>query len=136
MKKIKKISSNDIKNIIKDQILEDTFLPEHKIDSIIKEYLYERESLMDDTVLEDDLEFSPKTNEAISDMVDGLSEMVADLDIIKEKEGNVLLFQDGYADEYLEDVIQDLESVIGNLEFITELKDNSKDYDESDIDNV
>ena len=95
MKKIKKISSNNIKNIVKEHFLEDSLLPEHKIDTIIKEYLSERDDFLDnEESLQDEFEFSPKTSEALLDMVDGLSEMVDDLDIIKEKEGNVLVLDD------------------------------------------
>ena len=57
-------------------------------------------------------------------MTDGLSEMIDDLDIIKEKEGNVLIYQNEYSDEYLEDIIQDLERVVGRINGLTELSDN------------
>lgn len=130
MKKIKRVSSKNIRNIVKEHFLDDTNLPEHKIDSIIKEYLKERQEIMDDEYpLEDEYEFSPKTNEALSDMVDGLSEMVDDLDIIKEKEGNVLVTQDTYADEYLQGLIMELKNVMEDINFLTELKDNREDED-------
>ena len=130
MKRIKKISSKNIRNIVKEHFLDDNNLPEHKIDSIIKEYLKEREEIMDDDYpLEDEYEFSPKTTEALSDMVDGLSEMVDDLDIIKEKEGNVLVTQDTYADEYLQGLIMELKNVMEDINFLTELKDNREDED-------
>lgn len=125
MKKIKKISSNSIKNIVKEHFLEDSLLPEHKIDSIIKEYLSEREDFLDDEELQqDEYEFSPKTNEALLDMVDGLSEMVDDLDIIKEKEGNVLVLEDTYADEYLQGLIMELKNVLEDIKVLTEINDN------------
>jgi len=125
MKKIKKISSNSIKNIVKEHFLEDSLLPEHKIDSIIKEYLSEREDFLDDEELQqDEYEFSPKTNEALLDMVDGLSEMADDLDIIKEKEGNVLVLEDTYADEYLQGLIMELKNVLEDIKVLTEINDN------------
>ena len=125
MKKIKKISSNSIKNIVKEHFLEDSLLPEHKIDSIIKEYLSEREDFLDSEELQqDEYEFSPKTNEALLDMVDGLSEMVDDLDIIKEKEGNVLVLEDTYADEYLQGLIMELKNVLEDIKVLTEINDN------------
>jgi len=125
MKKIKKISSNNIKNIVKEHFLEDSLLPEHKIDSIIKEYLSEREDFLDSEELQqDEYEFSPKTNEALLDMVDGLSEMVDDLDIIKEKEGNVLVLEDTYADEYLQGLIMELKNVLEDIKVLTEINDN------------
>ena len=130
MKKIKRVNSKNIRNIVKEHFLDDTNLPEHKIDSIIKEYLKERDEILDDEYpLGDEYEFSPKTKEALSDMVDGLSEMLDDLDIIKEKEGNVILSDGSYADEYLENVISDLNFIIEDLNFLTELKDNREDED-------
>lgn len=134
MKKIKKISSNNIKNIVKEHFLEDSLLPEHKIDSIIKEYLSEREDFLDnEEPIEDEYEFSSKTSEALLDMVDGLNEMVGDLEVIKEKEGNVLVYQDEYTDEILEDIIQDLERVVGRISDLTELKDNEPTDEEIDF---
>lgn len=130
MKKIKKITTKNIRNIVKEQLTDDGGLPEHKIDSIIKEYLKERKDILDDEYpLGDEYEFSPKTNEALSDMVDGLSEMLDDLDIIKEKEGNVILSDGSYADEYLQNVISDLNFIVEDLKFLTELKDNREELD-------
>lgn len=129
MKKIKKISPKNIKNIVREHFLEDSLLPEHKIDSIIKEYLSERDDFIeDDSPIEDEYEFSPKTTEALSDMVDGLSEMIDDLDIIKEKEGNVLVMQDTYADEYLQGLIMELKNVMEDIRTLTEIGDN-EEYD-------
>ena len=100
--------------------------------SIIKEYLSERDNFLDDEeFLDDEYEFSPKTNEALSDMVDGLNEMVEDLDIIKEKEGDVLALEDTYADEYLGGLIMELKNVIKDIKLLTELKDN-EDYEIND----
>lgn len=125
MKKIKKISSNNIKNIVKEHFLEDSLLPEHKIDTIIKEYLSERDDFLDnEESLQDEFEFSPKTSEALLDMVDGLSEMVDDLDIIKEKEGNVLVLDDTYADEYLQGLVMELKNVLEDIKVLTDVGDN------------
>ena len=129
MKRIKKITSKGIKKIVKESFLEDTLLPEHKIDSIIKEYLREREDFIDDdSPIGDEYEFSPKTTEALSDMADGLSEMIDDLDIIKEKEGNVLVMGDTYADEYLQGLIMELKNVMEDIRTLTEIGDN-EEYD-------
>lgn len=104
-------------------------MPEHKIDSIIKEYLREREDFIDDdSPIGDEYEFSPKTTEALSDMADGLSEMIDDLDIIKEKEGNVLVMGDTYADEYLQGLIMELKNVMEDIRTLTEISDN-EEYD-------
>jgi hypothetical protein len=128
MKKMKKISPNNIKNIVREHFLEDSLLPEHKIDGIIKEYLSERDNFLDDEeFLDDEYEFSPKTNEALSDMVDGLNEMVEDLDIIKEKEGDILVLENTYSDEYLGGLVMELKNVIKDIKLLTELNDN-EDY--------
>lgn len=126
MKNIKKINSKKIRNIVKEHFLDDSTLPEHKIDSIIREYLFEREDILGDDIIEDEYEFSPKTNEALTDMVDGLGEMLDDLEIIKEKEGNVLVFNDVYVDEYLTGVISDLNDLMEDIKFLTELKNNKE----------
>mgnify|MGYP006908577276 FL=1 len=115
MKKIKKISSNNIKNIVKEHFLEDSLLPEHKIDSIIKEYLLEREDFLDDEEPFKD-KLSPKSSEALLDMTDGLSEMIDDLEVISEKEGNVLVNgSEEYTDDILGEVLVDLEDALIKL---------------------
>lgn len=126
MKNIKKINSKKIRNIVKEHFLDDSTLPEHKIDNIIREYLFEREDMLGDDIIEDEYEFSPKTNEALTDMVDGLGEMSDDLEIIKEKEGDVLVFNDVYVDEYLTGIISDLNDLMEDIKFLTELKNNKE----------
>lgn len=130
MKKVKKINHNNIKNIVKEHFLNDNYLlPESKIDSIIKEYLSERDDFLDDeSALEDKVDFSEKTSNALRDMLDGLNEMVGDLEVIKEKEGNVLVYQDEYSDEILEGVIQDLERVVDSINDLTELGGEDQEY--------
>ena len=133
MKKVKKINHSNIKNIVKEHFLNEKYLlPESRIDSIINEYLSERDEYLDDeNSLEDKTNFSSKTSNALSDMVEGINEMLGDLEVIKEKEGNVLVFQDEYSDEYLENVIQDLESVVDRVSYLTELSDDEGlDYDD------
>jgi hypothetical protein len=132
MKRVKKINHNNIKNIVKEHFLSDNnLLSESKIDNIIKEYLSERDDYLDDeSALEDKMDFSKKTSNALSDMLDGLNEMVGDLEVIKEKEGNVLVYQDEYADEILEDVIQDLERIVDRINGLTELGDDEGLNDE------
>ena len=67
MKKIKKINQKNIKNILKIHLTDDVFLPEHRIDSIIKEYLLERN---ENTIYDDKYEFSPKSLEILSQSLD------------------------------------------------------------------
>lgn len=116
MKKVKKITTKNLKNIVKENFLEDSFLPEHKIDKIIKEYLLEREELLNsDYLITEKYEFSPKTIDVFSDMLDGLNEMLDDLDIIKEKEGDVLIVEGYYADENISEIIQKLTDVTKSI---------------------
>jgi hypothetical protein len=102
-------------------------LSENRIDGIIKEYLIEREEFLDNQ-FEDEWGFSPKTKEALTDMVLGLTEMVGDLEIIKEKEGNVLLFTDVYADEYFDDIIKKINGVVDDINDATNLEYNENIY--------
>jgi hypothetical protein len=60
-------------------------------------------------------------------MVDGLNEMVEDLDIIKEKEGDILVLENTYSDEYLGGLVMELKNVIKDIKLLTELNDN-EDY--------
>ena len=54
---------------------------------------------------------------------DGSStQCVEDLNIVRVKEGDVLVDTDSYSDEYLEDIINDLESVIERLEYLKGLE--------------
>lgn len=130
MKKIKKISPKNLKNIVKEHFLEDTLLSEDKIDRIIKNYLLERDRLLDDDdFLTDRYEIDPQSKESLNDMVDNLNEMLDDLDIIKEKEYNVLVFNDIYADEYLNGIMRDLEDIVDDLKYLLELKDSEKNTD-------
>jgi len=123
-----KINSKGISKMLKKHLRDSIGdVPENKIDSILREYLLEREESMD-LPLEDEHEFSAKTIEAIEDMVDGLSEMVSDLEIIGEKEGNVLVDgTDYYADDFIHEIVLTLGDVIGWLE---SLKDVNKDPEE------
>tara|TARA_R110000772_G_scaffold211122_1_gene321779 strand:- start:1141 stop:1554 length:414 start_codon:yes stop_codon:yes gene_type:complete len=133
MKKVKKINHSNIKNIVKEHFLNEKYLlPESRIDSIINEYLSERDEYLDDeNSLEDKTNFSSKTSNALGDMVEGINEMLGDLEVIKEKEGNVLVYQNEYSDEYLEDVIEDLEDVVDRISALTELSDDEDlDYDD------
>ena len=132
MKRVKKINHNNIKNIVKEHFLSDNnLLPESRIDNIIKEYLSERDEYLDDeNSLEDKTNFSSKTSNALGDMVEGINEMLGDLVVIKEKEGNVLVYPNEYSDEYLEDIIQDLERIVDRINNLTELGDNDDlDYE-------
>ncbi len=118
MKKVKKINQSSIKRIVKEQLLNDDLLiPETKVDGIIKEYLSERdEFLEDETALDDKASFTEKTIDALRDMLMGLTEMIGDLEIIKEKEGNVLVTDDMYSDEVMTKVIDNLNVIVDDLD--------------------
>lgn len=118
MKRVKKIKQSKIKRIVKEQLLSDDLLiPETKVDGIIKEYLSERDEFLDDeTALDDKVSFTEKTIDALRDMLMGLTEMIGDLEIIKEKEGNVLVTDDMYSDEVMTKVIDNLTIIVDDLD--------------------
>ena len=130
MKKIKKIGTKNIKNYIKEHFSDDSFLlPEHKIDSIIKEYLSERSESLDEPyigVYEEKTTLSPTSVELIEDMILTLTEMKSDLEIIQDKESDVLLYKEQYADEIIEYSLRDIKDFIEGLEDIIELTKGKK----------
>lgn len=130
MKKIKRIGTKNIKNYIKEHFSDDSFLlPEHKIDSIIKEYLSERSESLDEPyigVYEEKTTLSPTSVELIEDMILTLTEMKSDLEIIQDKESDVLLYKEQYADEIIEYSLRDIKDFIEGLEDIIELTKGKK----------
>jgi len=135
MKK-RKIDTESLSKIVKDRLLGDGgLIPEHRINKIIKDYLSERkEFLDDDTPIEDKYEFTPRTQKAFDDMSDGLEEMIGDLEVIKQRESDVLVDTDIYADEYLSNIVSDLESIKEELRFLKDLSSNNGEYDGDFID--
>tara|TARA_R110000803_G_scaffold1618_3_gene5172 strand:+ start:570 stop:896 length:327 start_codon:yes stop_codon:yes gene_type:complete len=95
-----------------------------KIDSAIDGYLVEREEMLldDELPIEDSYGFNSETNLAFDDMVGGLNDTIEDLGIIRIKEGDVLVDTDFYSEEYLEDIVSDLESVVERLEYLKGLE--------------
>ena len=130
MKKIKRIGTKNIKNYIKEHFSDDSFLlPEHKIDSIIKEYLSERSESLDEPYIgayEEKTTLSPTSVELIEDMILTLTEMKSDLEIIQDKESDVLLYKEQYADEIIEYSLRDIKDFIEGLEDIIELTKGKK----------
>jgi hypothetical protein len=130
MKKIKRIGTKNIKNYIKEHFSDDSFLlPEHKIDSIIKEYLSERSESLDEPYIdayEEKTTLSPTSIELIEDMILTLTEMKSDLEIIQDKESDVLLYKEQYADEIIEYSLRDIKDFIEGLEDIIELTKGKK----------
>ena len=118
MKKVKKIKTNNIVNIIKKGFLPNLTLSEGKIDSIIREYISERE-------YGDKFELTDTSKEAISDMLLGIDEMVGDLEIMSHKEEN------------LEDIITDLQGVYDKLKSRLDGVDTNIDTDiDIDVDDI
>jgi len=125
MKKIKKISKDNIKKLVRDRF-NGIQIKESSIDKAIREYLNERDEEIYSTpeVEEDGFTFTEKTNEALGDMAEGIEEMISDLDIITLKEGDILVDTDGegYSEEYIRDyIITSLEDIVEELQFLKNL---------------
>lgn len=127
--KRKKINTERLTEIVKDRLLGDGgLIPEHRINKIIKDYLYERNEILDDeTPIEDKYKFTSRTQVALEDMAEGLEEMLGDLELIKERESDVLVDTDLYSDEYMTEMISSLESVKEQLIFLKDLSMNGDD---------
>ena len=124
MKKIR-LDNNKVSNIVKKALQKDGIsVNESKIDYVIKKYLMERDDMLidDEIPLEDVYTFSEETKDTFNDMVSGLSDTIEDLGVIRTTEGDVLVSNDIYAEEYMEGIIDDLESVVERLEFLKGLK--------------
>jgi hypothetical protein len=128
----RRINTEKLSEMVKDRLLGDGgLIPEHRINKIIKDYLSERrEFLDDDTPIEDKYEFTPRTKKAFEDMSEGLEEMIGDLEVIKQRESDVLVDVDVYADEYISNMVSNLEAIKEDLLF---LKDLSANYDDGDF---
>lgn len=128
----RRINTEKLSEMVKDRLLGDGgLIPEHRINKIIKDYLSERrEFLDDDTPIGDKYEFTPRTKKAFEDMSEGLEEMIGDLEVIKQRESDVLVDVDVYADEHISNMVSNLEAIKEDLSF---LKDLSTNYDDGDF---
>jgi hypothetical protein len=135
MKKRVSVNNKGIKNIIKKGFGKNITLSESKIDSIIREYLSERDEFSDNYgEWTEKTSFSPKSVEAINDMVSAMNEILEDLKIIQEKEGDVLIYTDQYADEVIGYYIRDIESLIEDFSDLLEVtKNNEEDKNITDL---
>jgi hypothetical protein len=127
MKKTKMNNTKVVDRVMETLERDGVFVTKSKIDSAINGYLVERDELLldDDEAgsrLEDSYNFNPETKEAFGDMVGGINDIADDLHIVRLKDGDVLVDTDVYSDEYLEDIINDLESVVERLEFLKGLE--------------
>jgi len=126
MKKKVSLNNKKIKTIIQRTLGSKLSVSESKIDSIIKEYLAERTEYDYDSGYVEKTTFSPKSIEVLESMSSSIGEMLEDLDIIKEKEGEVLVYTDQYADEVLNYYIRDLKGIMEDLnDLISITKENS-----------
>lgn len=100
------------------------FVTKSKIDKVINGYLVEREEMLldDELPIEDSYSFSDETKLAFGDMVSGLNDTIEDLSIVQVKESGIIVDTDLYSEDYLEDIIVDLESVVERLEFLKGLE--------------
>lgn len=129
MGNIKKIDSSSIKKIVKKHFTDNDFLiPEHKVDNIIKEYLFER-SDSENNGYGNKLNFSKNSLEVLQDIILTLSEIKDDLEIIMEKESDVLVYVDQYTDEVMNNYIMDLNNIINGLEDISQITNNKESED-------
>lgn len=127
--KRKSLNMEKINRMVKERVLGDgALLPEHKINKIIKNYLLERDYI-EDTVDSDKYDFDVRTKRAFEDMSEGISEMIGDLEVIRTKEGDVLVGEDLYSEDFLTELITNFESLKEDLEFLSKLEeiDDSED---------
>jgi hypothetical protein len=116
MKKIKNIGSSKLKTMIKNNFLDNSTLSEEKIDSIIREYLIEREEIFVD-VDDEQLNISDISVEVIEGVIDGIKTMVDDLEIIKIKEDETTFLNKNNKTTYVGDEIGE---IMSGLEEISE----------------
>jgi hypothetical protein len=116
MKKIKNIGSSKLKTMIKNNFLDNSTLSEEKIDSIIREYLIEREEIFVD-VDDEQLNISDISVEVIEGVIDGIKTMVDDLEIIKIKEDETTFLNKNNKTTYVGDEIGE---IMDGLEEISE----------------
>lgn len=115
--------SEKIKNIIKDSLKPKKKVTENRIDSIIKEYIFERHSYLNDDTQK--INFSKKSTETLEEIVSNLNDIVEDLETIQEKESDTILFEGRYADDLLESHIKDIKKKINSLQEIVNFTKNN-----------
>jgi hypothetical protein len=103
---------------------------ETRIDSIIREYLYERRLFIENTQKKG---FSKKSRETLEEILSNLNDISEDLEVIKEKEGDILLSNNKYVDDILENYIEDLKNKSKKLQEMINFTKNNKNGDNLDI---
>jgi hypothetical protein len=129
MKKRLVMNNHKIKKIVSEKLKQDgTFIKEDKIDKAIKDYLNERKDNQSDFE-GDENSFSPKAKKAFGDMIRGLNDIVEDLRIIQVKEPDILVDDipgagEFYSEDAIEEIVNTIESVLDNLEYLKNLNSN------------
>lgn len=133
MKKKVRLSNDKVKKIVTEKLRQDgTFVHESKIDMAIKKYLIERQDNTGNDEAESVMSFSSEANKSFEQMIEGLYEMVEDLEIIKTKESDVLVDthpEETYSETYLTEVIMTIEQIIDGLEYLRGLEDEQGNYE-------
>ena len=133
MKKKVRLNNDKVKKIVTEKLRQDgTFVHESKIDLAIKKYLIERQDNTGSDETESVMSFSSEANHSFEQMIEGLYEIVEDLEIIKTKESDVLVDthpEETYSETYLTEVIMTIEQIIDGLEYLRGLEDEKGNYE-------
>ena len=134
MKKRVRINNDKVKKLVSEKLKKDgTFVHESKIDRAIIEYLRERKENLDpENAPEQQNVFSQKAKEAFDDMASALYDIVEDLMVIQTKEGDVMAddYPEMLADEYINQLVNQIELVI---EAVEHLRDFEPEQEDSEI---
>jgi hypothetical protein len=124
MKKIKMNNTKVVDQVMESLARDGVFVTKSKIDSAINGYLVERDEMLldDEEPVGEGYGFNDETKLAFGDMVGGVNDMIGDLSIVQVKESGIVVDTDLYSEDYLEDIIADLESVVERLEFLKGLE--------------
>jgi hypothetical protein len=109
MRKVK-MNSGSLTNIVRETLRRSgVTVSESKIDSVIKQYMIEREEnpIYGEPIVN---QFEEKTVTVLDDMIVGLEEMISDLEIIKLKEGDILIDETN-SEEYINTIIDELDGI-------------------------
>lgn len=83
-----------------------------RLDETIRQYMIEREELDNEVMFN---KFDTKTIITINDMVDGLNEIITDLNIIKTKDGDVYVDDEIKTEDYIEQIVDELSDIQSKL---------------------
>jgi hypothetical protein len=130
MKKKVRFNNEKFKKLISEKLKKDgTFVHESKIDKAIKQYLKERKEDLDPENAPETKGFSDKALKAFGDMSSSLYDIVEDLMIIQTKEPDVLAddWPETSSEDYIGQVVDQLESIIEAIEHLRDFKPEKDD---------